>query len=83
MKQELTPWFSSEQVPARDGVYQTRPVVHPKKEQIVWHSVYRDGKWRGATACGIETAIEYDCLRGYVSEQPYEWRGLANPPKEA
>jgi hypothetical protein len=83
-EQKLTPWFPARMEPVREGVYQVRP--HPKRRYsdawangFAWHSVWRDGKWRGATSHDIQTALEYEAA-GYVSREVYEWRGLAEEP---
>lgn len=71
---KLTPWFSSNQKPVREGVYEVLPTILPEAFSYWngnrWGLICRtkeEAKSRGATA---------------TKRQDCQWRGLAEEPKQ-
>lgn len=81
-KPKLTPWFPAGVKPVHDGLYQVRPVRRDWPYDMHWHSIWRNGDWCGATALGIDAALDYE-MRGFrgCGDGPLEWRGLAEKPQ--
>ena len=75
---ELTPWFHTDVLPARDGVYLTRRFRASSVSEC-WHAMRWSSEaeaWFSAASTGT---LPMDFI-GYQNE--YQWRGLSSDPSK-
>lgn len=76
-KKRLTAWFPASVKPARDGVYEVRPLLGHIQP---WFSYRRGGQWLGTTSTANK-ALSFGRKYGPTGDGELEWRGLASDPK--
>ena len=69
---KLTKWYSSEQKPVHEGIYETKFAVMFSGGYSYWNGV----SW------GNEFDLKEDCHWNEGGVQRKKWRGLAIKPKE-
>lgn len=82
-KQKLTPWFASDVMPAREGMYEINlmPVVGLERPRR-W-ARWENGHWHLAlTEFSLARHAESRSVDLYLNDGRFiGWRGLAEPPK--